>query len=69
MTSPDFHLTADSITLGRRFIFLNGPLSNAALGLVLYQVYRYCTRRKATLTLRYFLWLLTALNFFLGFTR
>jgi hypothetical protein len=73
MTSPGFHGTAgvasapDTITLGLRFVFLDGPLSNGVLGLVLYQVYRSATRRNANLTLRYFLWLLTALNFFLGF--
>src|ERR1700744_1266982 len=66
MTSPDSVISAP-LTLGDRFVFLNGPLSNGALGLVLYQVYRFYSRKNANLTLRFFLWLLTALNFFLGF--
>jgi hypothetical protein len=60
-------LGPEGITLGGRFVLVAGPLSNAVLGIVLYAVFRFFTRRNANLTLRFFLWLLTALNFFLGF--
>lgn len=67
MFSPDMPPAAAQVTLGRRLVLLAGPFSNTILGLALYPVFRSLTRRGASLTLRYFLWLLTALNFFLGF--
>lgn len=67
MFSPEISFAAERITLGGRLVLVAGPLSNAVLGIVLYPVFRFFTRRSASLTLRYFLWLVTALNFFLGF--
>lgn len=67
MSSPDMPPAGVHVTLGRRLVLLAGPFSNTILGLVLYPVFRSLMRRDANLTLRYFLWLLTALNFFLGF--
>lgn len=67
MYSSDVSFDPRQITLGGRLVLLAGPLSNGALGLVLYALYRFSIRANASLTLRYFLWLLTALNFFLGF--
>lgn len=67
MFSPEISFAGERITLGGRLALLAGPLSNAVLGFALYPIFRFFTRRNASLTLRYFLWLVTALNFFLGF--
>jgi hypothetical protein len=67
MFSPEISFSGEGITPGARLALVAGPLSNAVLGLVLYPIFRFVTRRGASLTLRFFLWLLTALNFFLGF--
>jgi hypothetical protein len=67
MFSPELQFAPGRITLGGRLVLLAGPFSNTVLGLLLYPLFRRLTRDKANLTLRYFLWLLTALNFFLGF--
>jgi hypothetical protein len=44
-----------------------GPFANVVLGLVLYPLFRFATRRNASPALRLFLWLLTAVNLFIGF--
>jgi hypothetical protein len=67
MYSSEISFSGEGISPGARLALVAGPLSNAVLGLVLYRIFRSATRRGASLTLRYFLWLLTALNFFLGF--
>lgn len=72
MFSPDLPMSAQPlstqrITLSGRFVAFAGPLANAIMGFVIYPIFRAATRRNANLTLRYFLWLLAALNFFLGF--
>jgi hypothetical protein len=66
MFSPDFPMSTHP-TLAVRFVVLAGPLANAVMGLVIYPLFRASSRRNANLTLRFFLWLLAALNFFLGF--
>jgi len=67
MFSPDMPVSTQRITLSGRFVAFAGPLANAIMGIVIYPIFRSMTRRNANLTLRYFLWLLAALNFFLGF--
>lgn len=67
MFPQNMHSTAGQVTLGRRLVVLGGPFSNTLLGLVLYPLFRFLTRSRANLTVRYLLWLLIALNFFLGF--
>lgn len=67
MFSPDLPISTQRITLGGRFVAFAGPLANAIIGVVIYPIFRIATRRNANLTLRYFLWLVAALNFFLGF--
>ncbi len=67
MFSPDLPMSAQRITLSGRFVAFAGPLANAIMGFVIYPIFRAATRSNANLTLRYFLWLLAALNFFLGF--
>lgn len=67
MSSPDVQLTGAEITTAARVVLLAGAFSNIALGLVIYPIFRFLTRTEANLTLRLFLWLLAALNFFLGF--
>jgi hypothetical protein len=67
MHSPEISFSGERITPGARLALVAGPLSNAVLGIMLYPIFRSVTRRGANLTLRFFLWLLTALNFFLGF--
>jgi hypothetical protein len=59
--------TEGHVSLAARLVVLGGPVSNTLLGLLLYPLSRSLTRSKANLTVRYLLWLLTALNFFLGF--
>jgi hypothetical protein len=54
-------------TVGGRLIAMNGAISNVILGVALYFVFRILTRRNANLTWRVFLWLLAALNVFIGF--
>jgi hypothetical protein len=67
MHSPEISFGGERITPGARLALVAGPLSNAVLGIVLYPIFRFVTLKGASLTLRFFLWLLTALNFFLGF--
>ena len=67
MHSPEIDFTAGRITLGGRVVLMAGAISNIVLGIALYPVFRFLTLRRANLTLRYFLWLLVALNFFMGF--
>lgn len=67
MFSPDLPISTQRITPGGRFVAFAGPLANAIMGIVIYPIFRAATRRNANLTLRFFLWLLAALNFFLGF--
>jgi hypothetical protein len=67
MFSPDMPGSTQGITLGGRFVAFAGPLANAIMGVAIYPLFRAATRRNANLTLRFFLWLLAALNFFLGF--
>lgn len=67
MFSPDLPMSTQRVTLSGRFVAFAGPLANAIMGFVIYPIFRAATRRNANLTLRYFLWLLAALNFFLGF--
>lgn len=67
MSSPDMPLGAHRITSGGRLVALAGPLANAIMGTVIYPIFRLASRRGANLTLRFFLWLIAALNFFLGF--
>jgi hypothetical protein len=67
MHSPDVELWGPHITAGARFVLVSGALSNIALGLILYPVFRALTRRNASFTARYLLWLLVALNFYLAF--
>ena len=66
MFSPDVPIVRPP-SLAVRFIVLAGPLANAVMGVVTYPIYRSLTRRNANLTLRLFVWLLAALNFFVGF--
>jgi hypothetical protein len=54
-------------TVGGRLIAMNGAISNVILGVALYSVLRILTRRNANLTWRVFVWLLAALNVFIGF--
>jgi hypothetical protein len=54
-------------TIGGRLIAMNGAISNVILGVAAYFVFRTATRRNASLTWRVFLWLLSALNVFIGF--
>jgi hypothetical protein len=58
---------ATGITSGMRVVAAAGALANIVLGSLLYPLYRFLTRRNANLNLRLFLWLLTALNFYLAF--
>lgn len=67
MSAQNMRSTGGQVTLGVRLVVLAGPFSNMILGLALYPLFRFLTRNNANLTLRYSLWLLTALNFFLGF--
>lgn len=67
MFSPDMPMSTQGITPGGRFVAFAGPLANAIMGIVVYPIFRAASRRNANLALRYFLWLLAALNFFLGF--
>ena len=67
MFSQNVHSAGEQVSLSRRLIVLGGPFSNTILGFALYPVFRSLTRSHASLTVRYLLWLLTALNFFLGF--
>ena len=67
MNSPDIQYTADTITLGNRVVSVDGAISNIVLGLALFPLFRSLTRKNANFTLRLFLWLLCALNIFLGF--
>jgi len=67
MFSPDMAAGTRGITLGGRFVAFAGPLANAVMGIVIYPIFRAVSRRNGNLTLRYLLWLLAALNFFLGF--
>ena len=59
--------TAQNGTVGGRLIAMNGAISNVILGVALYSVFRILTRSNANLTWRVFLWLLAALNVFIGF--
>jgi hypothetical protein len=54
-------------TVGGRLIAMSGAFSNVILGVVLYYVFRVVTRSNGSLTWRVFLWLLAALNVFIGF--
>jgi hypothetical protein len=63
----DLPPNAQDGTLAGRLILLDGAISNVVLGVVLYFVFRILTRRNANLTCRFFLWLLAALNVFIGF--
>jgi hypothetical protein len=54
-------------TVGGRLIAMNGAFSNVILGVALYYVFRVITRNNGSLTWRVFLWLLAALNVFIGF--
>jgi hypothetical protein len=54
-------------TVGGRLIAMNGAFSNVILGVVVYYVFRVVTRSNGNLTWRVFLWLLAALNVFIGF--
>lgn len=67
MLPQNMHSGGGHVTLGTRLVVLGGPFSNTVLGLALFPLFRFLTRSKANLTVRYFLWLLIALNFFLGF--
>jgi hypothetical protein len=67
MTSPDIHFDAARITPGLRLVLVAGATANIVLGTALYPLFRFLIHRNANLTLRLFLWLLIALNFFLGF--
>jgi hypothetical protein len=58
---------AQNGTVGGRFIAMNGAFSNVILGVVLYYVFGVVTRRNGSLIWRVFLWLLAALNVFIGF--
>jgi hypothetical protein len=68
-TSIDGALPANAQngTIRGRLIVMNGAISNVILGVALYAVFRILTRRNASLTWRVFLWLLAALNVFIGF--
>jgi hypothetical protein len=63
----DLPPNAQDGTLAGRMISMSGAISNVVLGVVLYAVFRILTRRNANITLRFFLWLLAALNVFIGF--
>jgi hypothetical protein len=63
----DLPSNAQTGTLAGRWISLDGAISNVVLGVALYPVFRVLTRRNASLTLRVFLWLLVAVNIFIGF--
>jgi hypothetical protein len=67
MTSPDFQSLTDRTSLAARFVALNGVLANFVLGILLYPLFRFITRKQTNLTTCFFLWLVTALNFYLGF--
>ena len=67
MFSPDRHFAAGQITLGDRLVSAAGAMANIVLGVALYPLFRFLTRSGANFTLRLFLWLLVALNFFLAF--
>jgi hypothetical protein len=54
-------------TFGGRLIAMGGAISNVILGVAFYCVFRIFTRNNADLTWRVFLWLLAALNVFIGF--
>jgi hypothetical protein len=58
---------AQNGTVGGRLIAMNGAISNVILRVALYYVFRIVTRSNANLTWRVFLWLLAALNVFIGF--
>lgn len=67
MFSPDRQFAAGQITLGDRLVAAAGAIANIVLGITIYPLFRHLTRSGANLTLRLFLWLLVALNFFLAF--
>ena len=67
MFSQSAHSAGQQVSLSSRLIVLGGPFSNTLLGFVLYPVFRSLARSNANVTVRYLFWLLTALNFFLGF--
>jgi hypothetical protein len=67
MTSPDFELLTQRISPSARFVSVAGVLANFVLGSALFPLYRFVSRRNAGLTICFFIWLLTALNFYLGF--
>jgi hypothetical protein len=58
---------AQNGTVGGRLIAMNGAFSNVILGGILYYAFRVVTRKNGSLTWRVFLWLLAALNIFIGF--
>jgi hypothetical protein len=63
----DLPANAQNATIRGRLIVMNGAISNVILGIALYAVFRILTRGNASLTWRVFLWLLAALNVFIGF--
>jgi hypothetical protein len=67
MTSPDFQASTERTSFAARFVAFNGVVANFALGLLVYPLFRFLTRKQTNLTISFFLWLLAALNFYLGF--
>jgi hypothetical protein len=67
MSSPDFELLTHRISPSARFVSVAGVLANFVLGGALFPLFRFVSRRNASVTICFFLWLLTALNFYLGF--
>lgn len=65
--SGDLQFDDQKLTLGDRLVFMAGPIANVVLGLLVYPLFRFASRRNANLALRLFLSLLTAVNLFIGF--
>lgn len=67
VSQQSMHSIGERGMLASRLVALGGPIADLILGLAIYPLFRFLTRRNGNLTLRYSLWLLAALNFFLGF--
>jgi hypothetical protein len=65
--TSDLHFDPNKVTLGSRLVSIAGALSNIMFGMLLYPLFRFLTRRNASLGLRLFLWLLIAVGIFIGF--
>jgi hypothetical protein len=58
---------AYKISWADRLVFMAGAFANVILGALTYPLFRFLSSRGASLMLRYFLWLLSAVNVFIGF--